>query len=860
MKKFLILIIFAITILLPISASVYREHRAIWMSAFIGDWPGVAITQGNETRVKQNLKNILDALQEQNINVVYFHVRSHCDALYNSAYEPWSEHCSTARGVAPYFDPFEYIMAEAHARGIEVYAWINPYRYCGKYRYGDHELDYEVSHPDWLIMQDNECILNPALEPVQQRICDVVSDILSKYDVDGIIFDDYFYSNPTPLSLDVDLYNAAYAADPSVGSHREWRVKNVNKMVRRVYETIKAAKPYVAFGISPAGTASPPNIADYGLEPGPDGDWQWNAIASDPISWLSEQIVDFVSPQIYWPGKFDRLQDWWYTAARTFGRHLYSSISLTDYTQYGGEEFLREILYARENSSANESGLGFFRLNSYRSNNIRTDEGIVGFGEYLAANAYNTKALTPLRAWNNVYAPANVTNIRREGSTLSWDAVEGMRYTLYAFAAGEQQRPYTENLVQVLYTNTYEIPAEMADKTFGVAVYDRYGNEYSMSTEGANLGEAAPIVLTYPANGEKAADLFDFTWQDLGCDYIVEVADDAEFTNIVAKVSSSEPKMTSFCVPEMVEGKTYYWRVRAHQVNAPASVSEIRSFVASRISVLGPTSASETITPTVTWTPAYEGTTYTVEISRNAAFTSIDYTGQTNGTSLVVENGNLLTGYKYYARVTATRNGRSSVADAVQFSTADVTYDAPKFINPATDGATLHSNQTVSIEDWVGMNSVTIQISETSEFPIKRSYKATLKDGEVSTKELGEVKVASKNLVDGQTYYVRTCGNYYTQDSSTKEKTTEYTVSTFVYSAQAGVSDLVVDNQQPVIDADGNISMAVEGNDIKVYATDGRCVFAAEKTGRSLSIAHLNTGVYIVSVEGPTPATIKWVK
>ena len=863
MKKLLLFLIASLTIL-PVTAADFREHRAVWTTAYLNDWPSGNVTKQNAKTHQNILSKKLDKFQEQNVNVIHFHVRAFCDAIYKSSYEPWSKLITGTRGLEPPFDPLEFMLQEAHARGIEVYAWVNPYRYCGQYQHeNDSELEYKISHPEWLIYQDRETILNPALEEVQQRICDVVNEIVTNYDVDGVIFDDYFYSNPTPLELDVDLYNAAKEADPTVGSHIEWRVANVNKMVDRVYDTIKAAKPYVVFGISPAGVASPPNIeSEYGLEPAPDYDWQYDAIASDPLNWYKEHNIDFMAPQIYWPSKFNSLQEWWSMAANKFQRHLYTAVTLSDYSNYLSSEYVREVLYSRDLLPQNQNGIGFFRYGLYTTEQEKIDGKVYSFDEIIGNKAYSTPALSPLRPWNNVYAPANVTGLKREGNILSWDAVEGMRYTIYSFAEGQPQMPYSENLVQVLYTNSYEIPEELAGTTFGVAVYDRYGNEYSMSTEGASLGEAKKVVLTYPANDEKAADLFDFAWEDAGCSYVVEVATDAEFTDIVTMVTTSETTMSSFNIPNMEEGKTYYWRVRTHGVNAPAGVSETYSFIASRIAVTGPVSESEPITPTITWTPAYEGANYRVEIARNKNFAEslIDYTAETTEASHTVADAKLLSGYKYYVRVTAMRNGRSSASDVATFSTADIIYGAPKFVNPQTDGATIHSNQSVIVEDWKGMNSISVSISDSESFPARKSYKATLKDGETSTKELGEIKVASKALVDGQIYYVRICGNYFTQDSSSKEKETEYTVSTFVYSAEAGISDMITDDENPSIDAEGILSMPVEGNNVDVYTADGSMVMSVAGAGLTANLSELAPGLYIVKVSGLTPATLKWVK
>ena len=844
-----------------VQAGDVREHRAMYVTPYLGDWPGGAITSATANTIRTNLTRRLDKLKACNINVLYFHVRSNCDAAYRSAYEPWHPGVSGTRGVEPYFDPLEVLLEEAHARGIEIYAWVNPYRYCGVYSHGESPLDYELTHPEWLLVQENkETILNPALEEVQQRICDVITDIISHYPVDGIIFDDYFYSNPTPYELDAEYYEAAKAADPNVGTQLEWRVNNINTLIGRVYDTIKSYDPSLVFGISPAGCASPPHVTSvYGLDPAPDYDWQYEAIASDPLQWYMSHHVDFMAPQIYWPDRFNSMQDWWAVAARKFQRHLYTAISLSSYNTYGGAEFDREVAYTRVNLADNEPGIGFFHLNTFNDGTVKVDGTRMTFAEYLGANSYAVPALTPLRPWNNEYNAVNVTNLQRSGAELTWDAIDNMRFTVYAFAEGEEAQPLATNLVQVRYTNSFTIPDELAGCTFGVCAYDHFGNEYPMTTEGATVGEAVVAKLTYPADGAEAAPMFDFCWEDNGSDNVVEVATDAAFTNIITMAPVHGCALSSFSMPELTEGTTYYWRVRTHAVNCQAGVSEVRSFVAGGIKVLAPSDDSQSLTPTITWTPAYEGSHYVVEVALDSKFAQIRYTGESDECQLTVPEDALYSGRKYYVRVQAVRNGRAATSDVSSFSTADITYDAPEFVNPQTAGVTIHSNQCVEIEPWIGMSGVSLQISETEDFPTRKSYRVTLKDGETASPELSEIKVASKALVDGQTYYVRVQAQYFTQATGANAQSSDYRVSSFVYSAEAGVSDIVADSAAVKLDGT-TLLLPAAGCDVHVYTPAGLEVFTANRAPRTVDLSSLPSGLYIITVSGPTSATLKFAK
>lgn len=842
-------------------AADLREHRAVYTTPYLGNWPTGPIMANNAEAHRRFLCAKLDDFKASNVNVIYYHVRSNCDAAYESAYEPWSKNVAPERGTAPAFDPFGFLLDECHKRGIEVYAWVNPYRYCGVYTHGQNggDLNYENSHPEWLISQPGkETILNPALEEVKQRICDVIKDIMVKYDVDGIIFDDYFYSNPTPYELDADDYAAAKAKDPTIGSQLEWRVNNINELIGRVYRLIKEVKPYCVFGISPAGQASPPDIRDYGLEP-LDGDWQYEAIASDPIDWYAHGHVDFMAPQIYWPNRFDGIQDWWVLAARKFRRHLYSAISLSNYSTYKGAEYNREVEYSRSVLPENENGVGFFSFGTYINSKEKFDGVLMNFGNYLGTAAYKRPALTPLRFWHNVYAPAYIENLHRDGNRLVWNEVPGMRYTVYAFEAGKTPEAIGEYFRQVSYVPSYEINEADAGKTFGVCVYDRYGNEYPMLVEGATLSEGIPTRLVYPEDASPAADLFDFVWEDNGADNILEVATDAEFKDIVTMVPVHGSSISCYSVPEMEAGKTYYWRVRTHAANHKATLSETRSFVASRVAVTGPEVAAD-MAPVITWTPAYEGTSYLLEISRNRLFSTIELSETVNEASYAVPDDALVSGYNYYVRVTATRKGISSVSDVARMQTPDINHPAPAFVNPASQGATVHANEGITVTPLRNIHSITIQIAETDKFPARQSYKATLRGGEASTPELSTIKVASKALVDGQTYYVRTCSNYFTSASSSHTEASEYNVSSFVYSSTNGISDVIGDGSAVEISAEGILSLPSVGNNVAVYTASGAMVFSHVRAGTTVDLSALPAGLYMIQVQGPDATNLKWIK
>ena len=449
-RIFTLSLLSAILFALPLSAQK-REHRAVWMSAYTGCWPSGKLTANNAERQKEICRMDLDSLQRSNFTTIYYHARVMCDATYDSKYEPWSSYVSTARGVEPAFDPFGFLVEEAHARGLEVYAWLNPYRYLDSSYQEDWgsaggDKNYENSHPEWLIKWKNGShtwtILNPALPEVKQRIVDVIADIMDKYDVDGIVFDDYFYQSSLPEEYDAEWYNAyvaeAEAAEETPMSQLDWRRENVNDMVRKVNAYIKSTKPWVRFGIGPAGIAcTDESIAEkYGILPSPGHDNQYNSIASEPVAWLHEGSIDFISPQIYWLDSYATLAPWWYETAGKFNRHCYTSQTLSSFSSAASMNvYVNQIDLTRANDILEAPGYVFFQWRLLKSSSKRIERKDVKLLHWLRENAYHDHALPPAVTWLKADCPGVVSNLKRDGRTLSWSGPENVRYTVYAVPA-----------------------------------------------------------------------------------------------------------------------------------------------------------------------------------------------------------------------------------------------------------------------------------------------------------------------------------------------------------------------------------------------------------------------------------------
>lgn len=855
-----------------VKAEVSREHRAIWMSAYLSNnWPTAALTASNAEAQKKALVSNLNSFKSQGVNVLYYHVRVNCDALYESSYEPWSKNVSGTRGTAPVFDPFAYLVEQAHVYGIEVYAWVNPYRYHESVNgsYGSHELNYETSHPEWLIngISKNR-VLNPAIEGVKQRVVDVCKEIITKYDVDGLVFDDYFYPQGGMYENSSAPDYSHYQASGTSMSIADWRRANVNEMVSRVHKMVKETKPYVCFGISPAGRYDSPTVATYGLPAAPHGDMNYAALYCDPLAWMDEGTVDFISPQIYWPNMFSSLLDWWKDAAYRFNRHIYFSTSLSS---YDADTFVQEILTNRDYCYENAAGIVFFEYNQFVNSTSSYNGSSKTFGSIFKDAVFQTKALTPIRVWNNQKNPVMVSNISFDGAQLTWDAISGMRYTVYAVPENITDAEFScqrEYLLGIKYTNYYNIPSnKRTGYRYAVAVYDRYGNEYSPLFMGASKKTISAATLTAPINGAKTTAMFNFKWTGQGTKYMVEVAKDASFKNMIGTFETTTNSLSSTLLPELTSGDTYYWRVVSIAPNALETTSASTSFVAgANLKINSPTNGAVNVslTPNIVWEGAETNVNYLLEIATSKDFSPLSkvYTATTTSTSHQVPAATLAGYTVYYARVTASANDATAVGEVCQFRTVEPTsVSAPVFVTPNANGVTLHSNETLKFKTWsTGLSKVNIEVATSTSFPARSKITNSLTGYATETAELGSGTTGgwSKALSNGTKYYVRARGEYNT--SSGTKYTDWSTVMNFVYSSEAGIDDVTTDKAEIYVTTAGVLVLSGNASQVGVYSISGQLVVStiAEST---YDLSGLANGAYIIVVsDGAQFKTIKYVK
>jgi uncharacterized lipoprotein YddW (UPF0748 family) len=550
MKKLSILTFFILTFFNLFAQPPKREMRAGWLATVYRiDWPTTAmssVTPANIAAQKAEFVAILDSVKAANMNAVFFQIRPESDAFYNSAYEPWSAHLGGIRGTYPGYDPFAFAIEEAHKRGIELHAWLNPYRFeTSAKKYSGAVCDYKSTHPEWILdytvyntdgskKTDGITILDPGNPAVRKLIKKVVGDILSKYDLDGIIFDDYFYAySGTNSTLDTYSQNLYKPASMTLSN---WRRDNVDKMVADVYDTIQAIKPHVIFGVSPFGIwttkTAVATARGLTLPSGITGSDMYEQIYCDPVAWLEQGKVDYISPQLYWTTTstgqdYKKLCPWWSDVAKKYSKYFYSSMSLTALaSSYKAPQFSPAIPWADVPADlhelklyTNNGGLLTGLTNTEQRVKAATnfDDSEVGleidwnrnstknaapgsvfysiknlwtkgnFTKYLREQKFTSPALTPAVSWKSHSTLAAPSNISVNGNTLNWlYPLQNVRFSVYAVPNSQvgTAGAFTNvvNLLGVSYSTQFDLAkytALFSTHKFAVSAMDRYGNEFT---------------------------------------------------------------------------------------------------------------------------------------------------------------------------------------------------------------------------------------------------------------------------------------------------------------------------------------------------------------------------------------------
>ena len=394
-----------------------KEVRAVWMATVWGiDWPQNAYSMESQ---KQQYINYLEKFKTLNINTIYFQVKGMGDAFYSSPYEPWSQYITGTRGKDPGYDVLKFMIDEAHARNIEFHAWMNPYRVGTRTATTSFAALHHTIDASWVVDFPEIRIYNPALPKVRERLVDIVKDMITKYDVDGIHFDDYFYPEGVTLADQADY--ATYGA--GISTIQEFRRENVNKAIKGVYEAIVATKPGVIFSVSPA----------------PDINKNYNSLYADVKKWNEQGWVDVVIPQLYHEighptSDFRaRLANWTnisYKAALMVGHGYYR---FGDSNAGAAFQSVDELQRQFDMSRLNQKVVGNVQ---YRA--LSLNENKIGITNKLAT-IYKDPALIPFLGRAVAAVPAAATNVRIEGGELKWTATGNVKSVVYYFADAKKE-------------------------------------------------------------------------------------------------------------------------------------------------------------------------------------------------------------------------------------------------------------------------------------------------------------------------------------------------------------------------------------------------------------------------------------
>lgn len=344
-----------------------EEMRGVWISTiYCIDYPSV---KSNAEKQKQEFIVKLEETKKMGLNTVAVQVRPKADAFYESDINPWSEILTGVQGKNPGFDPMTFMIEETHKRGMEFHAWLNPYRITTK----GTDLNVLVEnhparvHPEWVLSYNDALYYNPGVPEVKQHIADTVKEIVERYDVDAIQFDDYFYPSNYPL-------NPGETRD---GAQANQRRQHINDMIEKVSQTIQNTKPSVKFGVSPSGiwknsTSDPSGSDTKGYE-------GYYSVYADVRTWIANEWVDYIVPQIYWEtgnklADYETLVKWWSKEVQGTNVKLY--IGQATYKDTVAQQIVQQL---NINKKYNINGSFFFSLRDLQNNRQGSKTALINY-------------------------------------------------------------------------------------------------------------------------------------------------------------------------------------------------------------------------------------------------------------------------------------------------------------------------------------------------------------------------------------------------------------------------------------------------------------------------------------------------
>jgi uncharacterized lipoprotein YddW (UPF0748 family) len=457
-----------------------REFRAAWVASVANiNWPSKPGLTSDEQQTEALA--ILDYLYYNKFNAVILQVRPQADALYPSELEPWSYFLTGEQNKPPdpYYDPLEFWTNEAHRRGIELHAWINPYRAHHNTGKEISEKSYIKTNPEGVYyLKEGYWWMDPSLKSTQDHTSKVVRDIVKRYDIDGIHLDDYFYPYPSyngNQDFPDDAPWLSYVTNGGELSRGDWRRNAINTLIERLYKEIKEEKRHVKFGLSPFGIWRP------GFPTSVEGFDQYDKLYADAKLWLNKGWIDYFTPQLYWPSykintSFPVLLGWW-QSENTNQRHLWPGINTANDKNIllNNQEVISQIMISR-GMLPMSPGVVHWSMSALTKNPSLTKE--------LNEGVYKKPALVPASPWLDNHAPKPpevFLGEQNDSLLIRWEAKDEdvFKWVLYfQYDSKWEQRIFnkqeTETLIK-LYNNKTPEPDKL--KYIIVTAVDRTGNE-----------------------------------------------------------------------------------------------------------------------------------------------------------------------------------------------------------------------------------------------------------------------------------------------------------------------------------------------------------------------------------------------
>ena len=495
LRSFFFLMCLTFTFSLVAQVAPKREFRGAWLHTVSGGYKGLGTLEMQKLLVQQ-----LNSLQKAGINAIIFQVRPEADAFYVSSLEPWSRYLTGVQGKAPspLWDPMAFMIEECHKRGMEFHAWVNPYRVKTNLKSELAPTHIYWQHPEWFLEYGNQLFFDPGLPESRKHICKVIQDIISRYDVDAIHMDDYFYPYPIqgkdfPDNLSFARYGMGFS------NKQDWRRDNVNMLIKQIHETMRAQKPWVKFGVSPFGIyrnkKNDPNGSNT------NGLQNYDDLYADVLLWVNNGWVDYTIPQIYWEighpsADYETLIGWWakHAAKRPLfiGQDVMRTVKKSDLKNPDLNQMPRKMELQRAYPTIGGSC-------QWPAVSVIANPG--NYRDALVQDYHKYPALPPVFTFMDDKAPKRVSKLKdvwtEDGLILFWKAPKdtdemdkAVQYVVYRFGNKEKVNlDDPSKIVAITRDAFYKLPYDNGKTKYRyvVTALDRLHNESDMKSKKVKL-------------------------------------------------------------------------------------------------------------------------------------------------------------------------------------------------------------------------------------------------------------------------------------------------------------------------------------------------------------------------------------